>query len=101
MGMLPKDVLRMLYGLVLCFFGGQYVATLAAIEAFNALGGQKTIPDFVYVIQEFYKAWKESHREDQQGMIGSAKSTMSRTHQAMIAIKNPERLNHSIGACMA
>jgi hypothetical protein len=38
---LPKNVIAMIYGLAICFFGGFFAVSIAAIEAFNALGGNE------------------------------------------------------------
>ena len=38
---LPHNAVIMIFGACLCFFGGTYVASIAAIEAFRQLGGQK------------------------------------------------------------
>ncbi len=43
---LPINILKALYGLALCFFGGQFVVTTAAIEAFNQCGGHKMLKFF-------------------------------------------------------
>ena len=39
--MAPRTVVQMIFGIALCFFGGTYVASIAAIEAFRQFGGQK------------------------------------------------------------
>jgi len=93
--LLPKNVLRMIYGLVLCFFGGTFVATIAAAEAFMALGGQKTIPDFQLVIQEFYHAWVATG--EPAGQLGG--SARDRALFMMAVIERPEDLQTSLGAC--
>eukprot|EP00929_Paragymnodinium_shiwhaense_P090453 TRINITY_DN50648_c0_g1_i1.p1 TRINITY_DN50648_c0_g1~~TRINITY_DN50648_c0_g1_i1.p1 ORF type:complete len:421 (+),score=63.68 TRINITY_DN50648_c0_g1_i1:91-1263(+) len=40
---LPKHVLGGLWGLAICFFGGRYTVTIAAIEAFKASGGSEVM----------------------------------------------------------
>lgn len=37
---LPINILQMIFGAGLCFFGGTYFATIAAIEAFRQFGGE-------------------------------------------------------------
>lgn len=37
---LPLNVLQLIFGFGLCFFGGTYVTSIAAIEAFRTLGGK-------------------------------------------------------------
>lgn len=44
----PKKLAQMVFGAVLAFFGGTYVASLAAIEAFRTMGGERLWADLVY-----------------------------------------------------
>ena len=46
---LPQNILMMLFGLTLSFFGGTYVATLAAAEAFRTVGGETLFKEVKYV----------------------------------------------------
>lgn len=39
--MAPQTVLKIVYGLALCFFGGTYVVSIAALEAFMAAGWRR------------------------------------------------------------
>ena len=41
----PKNLLQMCFGLGLAFFGGTYVAAIAAVEAFRLMGWQRTWAD--------------------------------------------------------
>ena len=58
---LPLDVLQALLGLGLCFFGGSYYASIAAVEAFMMVGGSTTraaledIYEDVLLIQEAHE----------------------------------------------
>lgn len=51
----PKKLLTAIFGATLCFFGGTYVATLAAIEAFRTMGGERLWDDLQYVYSEAKK----------------------------------------------
>ena len=46
---LPANVLTMIFGVALCFFGGTYVASIAAIEAFRQMGYAKTLEELMFV----------------------------------------------------
>ena len=48
---LPIELAQALVGLGLCFFGGTYVASIAAIEAARQLGWQKVVTE-VTVVRE-------------------------------------------------
>ena len=39
--MLPRNLVLMIFGLVLCYFGGSYMASIAAIEAFRTMGWER------------------------------------------------------------
>mmetsp|Transcript_107725 Transcript_107725/g.300190 ORF Transcript_107725/g.300190 Transcript_107725/m.300190 type:complete len:380 (+) Transcript_107725:68-1207(+) len=39
----PANELRLLYGLALCFFGGEFCASIAAVECFRRTGGDKLL----------------------------------------------------------
>ena len=60
----PKKVMTMVFGVILCFFGGTYVASLAAVEAFRNMGGDRVIVDFLFVYNEL-KALNEVNEKDE------------------------------------
>eukprot|EP00439_Symbiodinium_sp_Y106_P067930 s117_g11.t1 len=41
--LIPKEELKVLYGLALCFFGGEFCASIAAVECFRRTGGDKLL----------------------------------------------------------
>jgi len=41
--LIPKEELKVLYGLALCFFGGGFCASIAAVECFRRTGGDKLL----------------------------------------------------------
>merc|ERR1712050_209391 len=47
--MLPMNYFQMIYGLGLCFFGGTFFATLAAIEAAKQFGGQASLDELALI----------------------------------------------------
>ncbi|CAE8624117.1 unnamed protein product [Polarella glacialis] len=40
---IPANELRMMYGVALCFFGGEFCASIAAVECFRRSGGDKLL----------------------------------------------------------
>ena len=50
----PKNLLQALFGGCLCLYGGTYVASLAAIEAFCKMGGER-------VLAELRDVWAQAH----------------------------------------
>jgi len=60
----PKKVMTMVFGVILCFFGGTYVASLAAVEAFRNMGGDRVIADVLFVYNEL-KALNEANEKDE------------------------------------
>ena len=48
---LPTNVLEMVFGGCLCFFGGTFVTSIAAVEAFRQMGWHRVVED-VKVVSE-------------------------------------------------
>mmetsp|Transcript_7093 Transcript_7093/g.15153 ORF Transcript_7093/g.15153 Transcript_7093/m.15153 type:complete len:370 (+) Transcript_7093:42-1151(+) len=61
----PEEFLPAAYGLVMVFFGGAYMLTLAAVEAFRIFGWEKLKVHLV-VLYENAKVAYEAHKEDEQ-----------------------------------
>ncbi len=59
---MPKNILSMVYGLTLCFFGGMFPLTLAASEAFSATGGD-TVKAALVDLAEDLKELKKANDE--------------------------------------
>ena len=50
---MPRNVVKAVFGVALCFFGGTYVASIAAIEAFRQMGFHKVMADLAVVRAEY------------------------------------------------
>lgn len=61
--MLPKNVIAVLSGLALCFFGGFFAVSIAAIEAFNASGGDR-VWEAVAALKEDMKLLHAANKKD-------------------------------------
>lgn len=105
---LPKNVLLACFGAALCFFGGTYVASIAAIEAFRQLGWQKLYSniEIIYVqVQKVGAANAKDDVEDKDGdgiadveQIGANQLAQRKLMLAMRQITEPSKLQESVGA---
>jgi len=105
---LPLNILTMIFGVCLCFFGGTYVASIAAIEAFRQLGWQKVQDELVIVYEETQHVIAASKVDDEvddnnDGIadVDQMQATQLAQHKlsvAMKAVSKPERLQSAFGA---
>lgn len=61
---LPENVLWAIMGIMICFFGGVFPATIAAAEAWNLCGGTQALEDIKALWIEFKKVAKASAEDD-------------------------------------
>ena len=66
----PEEFVPVLIGLTLCFFGGCFATTIAAVEAFRA-AGYYTVKECLLIIYQdqkrVYKKWLEDDKKDEDG----------------------------------
>eukprot|EP00933_Yihiella_yeosuensis_P052040 TRINITY_DN5001_c0_g2_i7.p1 TRINITY_DN5001_c0_g2~~TRINITY_DN5001_c0_g2_i7.p1 ORF type:complete len:376 (+),score=84.29 TRINITY_DN5001_c0_g2_i7:77-1204(+) len=103
---LPTNIINMVFGIALCFFGGVYFMSIAAVEAFRNFGGAQ-------LLVELEMVWEQAllvgvaHEKDQKvdankdGIVDVEQMTMNElvTHKAkmaMIAIDKPDRLMKAV-----
>ena len=104
----PKDVLQMIFGLALCFFGGTYVAAIAAVEAWRHMGWQRSYADARHVWDETQGVVRASLRDDmvdddKNGIADVDEMTPAMLAQrkvtlAMTTVSDPDKLANSVGA---
>lgn len=104
--LLPMNILSIIFGVGLCFFGGTYFATIAAIEGFRQFGGQA-------LWDEISICWEEGGRAevaleadaeidaDKDGIKDVNQMDMNTwvshvTLVSMIAVKDPSRLQKAV-----
>jgi len=104
--LLPMNVLSMIFGAALCFFGGTYFATIAAIEGFRQFGGQA-------LWDEIAVCWEEGGRAvvalEADSKIDANKDGIEDVNQmdfnawsshvtviSMVAVKDPSRLQKAV-----
>merc|ERR1712194_778689 len=106
--MLPHNVLHGIFGIGLCFFGGAYFATFAAVEAEINLGGPDLWRHLTAVWEEGNKVASASMEDDtvdadQDNIadvdeMGWNEYASHKAMVAMVAVENPERLNEAFTA---
>jgi len=108
LSLFPKTILYMVFGIALCFFGGTYVASIAAIEAFRQLGGQKLYAEFEVIkkqVADINKANKKDDEEDldRDGIADTMQMEPAALAQrklalAMETVTEPHKLQEAFGA---
>ena len=102
----PKKLVQMVFGAVLCFFGGTYVASLAAIEAFRTMGGERLWADLVYVYEQIMLVNAANDKDEEAS--GSSVELLNANKHADVAqrkvyvimrtISEPGRLEDAVGS---
>lgn len=104
--LLPMNIAQIVFGAALCFFGGVYFTSIAAIEAFRQFGGQIVVDELTICWDEACNIAAASEEDDK---VDANKNSipdveeMSRNelvnHKArvaMVAVKDPQRLMKAI-----
>jgi len=103
---LPVHWLQAIFGVGLCFFGGVYFMSIAAVEAFRNFGGMRVIDEFVVCWEQamLVKAANEIDDEKDENKDGVADVTVMsyndlmshKAKMAMMAIEQPDRLSKAV-----
>lgn len=106
--LLPHNILLMVFGVALCFFGGVYQASIAAIEAFRTMGGNNCLDDLRYVYDQSVVILEASKKDDLVDADGDGTLDVDqmtptefaehKLRLAMIAVDEPNRLETSVGS---
>lgn len=62
--LLPETLLYAIIGFCMCFFGGVFPASIAAVEAWSVCGGKEAIKDVQKLYSEITKAGDASKKDD-------------------------------------
>ncbi|GBG27057.1 Hypothetical Protein FCC1311_032802 [Hondaea fermentalgiana] len=102
----PKEIMGMLYGLALMFFGGSYISTIATLEAIDQ-GGRK---DLVHAIKELHEqatSVRDANRtDDQLDEDGDGVADVNQISQAELTVRkvslflrscDPEKVSAAFG----
>lgn len=60
----PKNLVKMLFGLALCFYGGIFCASVAAIEAFRQMGWRTVHAEVSILVEEIKHIWIANKEDD-------------------------------------
>ena len=86
-----EQLIIMLCGLVLCFFGGVYIVSLAALEAAYRMGGTALLDDLYYVYKTVQKVSKEVLSDAQNEQLDQQD-----LYDAMVKIEQPMKLQSAM-----
>ena len=111
---LPKEATKALFGFALCFFGGTYVASLAAIEAFYQMGFAKVLVDAEYVRDRVGEIATQNAADDAElakdkdgdgvvdaEQIAPAALAQRKAFVFLRAVKQPDKLQSAVGSMWA
>eukprot|EP01061_Rhynchopus_euleeides_P010693 TRINITY_DN20205_c0_g1_i2.p1 TRINITY_DN20205_c0_g1~~TRINITY_DN20205_c0_g1_i2.p1 ORF type:complete len:321 (+),score=119.68 TRINITY_DN20205_c0_g1_i2:57-965(+) len=91
----PIEILTALLGLMLCFFGGAFVTTIAAAEAFRLCGGSRTMRH-LRVLWRDYMRFQIAQRQRRR----QSPNTPVRATDTMVvllrSVRDPDRLSSSV-----
>jgi len=101
---LPVNVVKMIFGVGLCFFGGVYFETIAAAEAFRSFGGQALWEELCIVWEEAklaHAATEEDEKKEKENGVDVSQMSANelinhKAKVAMAAVKDPERLMKAV-----
>lgn len=109
--MLPMNIVQMVFGAALCFFGGVYFTSIAAIEAFRNFGGQIVVDELTVCWNEAEKVADASAKDDlvdanKDGIVDVEQMSNNelinhKAKVAMIAIEDPQRLMKAVQYLMS
>jgi len=103
---LPKTVARGLGGLGMCFFGGRYAVSIAAIEAFRSMGGSQVYMYFKTLAEQAQAVWEahvadEEKDEDADGVVDVQQvgpgQLATRKLALVLRTIDPEALSQALG----
>jgi len=104
--LLPMNILSMIFGGALCFFGGVYFATIAAIEGFRQFGGAALWDEIAVCWEEGGRAVvalevdsKVDANKDNIADVDQMDMNTWSTHVtvvSMVAVKDPARLQKAV-----
>ena len=107
LSMLPWDLFQAAMGLGLCFFGGGYLASIAAAEAFYAFGWSTTRAQLELIYEDalaVHAAQTEDDTKDDDGdgiadvkQISTSALLDRKMRVAAGAVKDPQRLSAALG----
>lgn len=104
--LLPQDLMMVVFGVALCFFGGVYPAAIAAAEAFRMYGWDNTRQHLMMLWEEHQRLRGENHRdnsidEDGNGIADvdevNGRELFTRKMKLFLVHADPARMNAAVG----
>ena len=109
--MLPKNVVMMLFGAALCYFGGAYTVSIAAIEAFRTMGYERAKHDLAKLSEELDKVAEANAADDTVDDDGDGIADVEQIEPSELArrklflmmrtVSEPERIQSAIASTWA
>lgn len=102
---MPLDLMYICYGVILCFFGGMYPTTMAALEAWRQAGGKQALLYLRDLYDEFCAVATASSKddevdEDDDGIADvlqiSANELVMRKTKIALTTLDPEKFNGAL-----
>jgi len=102
---MPLDLMYICCGLILCFFGGMYPTTMAALEAWRQAGGKQALVYIRDLYEEFGAVAKASSKDDQIDADGdgvadvtqiSGKELVLRKTKIALTVMDPDKFNGAL-----
>ena len=108
---LPINVAQMIFGAALCYFGGTFVTTIAAAEAFRTMGYEKAAADVKALWAEIKPVLDKNAEDDLVDDDGDGISDVDqmspqelmqrKVFLIVTTVKHPERIQSAIGSVYA
>lgn len=108
---MPFDLIEATLGLALCFFGGAYCTSIAAVEAFNLAGWSTTkiaLEEIWVDAQLVWDSHLEDEKKDEDGdgvadvkQIKPVELVQRKAHLALVAVRDPQKLAVAVGGVYA
>lgn len=95
----PPGLLPAVWGAVLCFFGGEYITVIAAVEAFELCGGAPAAAAAVDLYTEAMLAIDASIADDASGALAKMEPKDLAAHKSLLVLRtvDPEKTQHAAG----
>lgn len=106
----PDLLFPSICGLIMCFFGGDFVTLIAAVEAYRMSGYEATQESFASIAQDFKKIAAENKKDDDVDADGdgvkdvlqiSTADLVKRKTILFIKVADPKRLTDAIAVISA
>ena len=109
--LLPQNLAKMLIGLALCYFGGTFVMTIAAAEAFRTMGAERAIRDVSAIADEVNLVLAANDADDVEDLDGDGVADVDdltppqllqrKAILIMTTVKQPEKIQQAAASLYA